>query len=142
MVIENRSSAIWDQVRYFVITPDQAMDSAVRQALVRLGIPDEDVFTEQIPTMLGDTNMTIGLDEGSDDFLTVLRYAMPDDGGGDSARSTAWRERLPLVVLRVRDTRPAHQPQPYPPAAFETRFGATPPEIGLKPDLIPLRRPQ
>ena len=26
--------------------------------------------------------MVIGLDEESDDFLTVLRYAMPDDGGG------------------------------------------------------------
>ena len=50
VVIENRSSAVWDQVRYFVITPDQNMDNAVRQALARLGIPDNDVFTEQIPS--------------------------------------------------------------------------------------------
>ena len=67
--------------------------------------------------------MVIGLDEESDDFLTVLRYAMPDDGGGDGTRSNAWRERLPLVVLRIRDTRPAHQPQPYPPVEFEARSG-------------------
>ena len=84
--------------------------------------------------------MAIGLDEGSDDFLTVLRYAMPDDGGGDGTRSTAWRERLPLVVLRIRDTRPAHQPQPYPPVEFEARSGATPPETALAPDLITLAK--
>ena len=107
------------------------MEGAVRQALVRLGIPDRDVFTEQIPSVLGDTNMAIGLDEESDDFLTVLRYAMPDDG----ARSNAWRERLPLVVLRIRATRPAHQPQPYPPVEFEARSGTTPPEIALAPYL-------
>jgi hypothetical protein len=138
VVIKNGSGAVWDQVRAFVITPDRSMDSAVRQALARLGVPDEDVFTEQIPAMLGETTMTIGLDEGSDDFLTVLRYAMPDDGGGDRTRSNAWRERLPLVVLRIRDTRPAHQPQPYPWTAFETRFSATPPETDLKSNLVAL----
>ena len=140
VVIENRSSAVWDQVRTFVITPDKNMEGAVRQALVRLGIPDKDVFTEQIPSRLGDTNMAVGLGEESDDFLTVLRYAMPDDGGGDGTRSSAWRERLPLVVLRIRDTRPAHQPQPYPPVAFEARSGATPPEITYAPNLIGLAK--
>ena len=134
-VIENGSSAVWDQVRYFVITPDQAMDGAVRQALGRLGVPDNYVFTEQIPAQLGETAMAIGLDEESDDFLTVLRYAMPDDGGGDGARSTAWRERLPMVVLRIRDTRPAQQPQPYPWTAFESRSRTDPPEIALATDL-------
>ncbi len=138
VVIQNGSGAVWDQVRYFVITPDQTMDGVVRQALAGLGIPGEDVFTEQIPAMLGETDMTIGLDEAADDFLTLLRYAMPDDGGGDGARSTAWRERLPLVVLRIRDTRPAHPPQPYPWVDFETRYGTTPPEIALAPDLSTL----
>jgi hypothetical protein len=138
VVIENGSGTVWGQVRTFVITPDRTMDHAVRQALVRLGIPDNTVFTEQIPSVLGDANMAIGLDEESDDFLTVLRYAMPDDGGGDGTRSNAWRERLPLVVLRIRDTRPSHQPQPYPPVEFETRYGATPPEITYAPNLIKL----
>lgn len=140
VVIRNRSGAVWDQVRAFVITPDQAMDSAIRQALARLAIPDKDVFTEEIPAVLGDKEMALGLGEESDDFLTVLRYAMPDDGGEDGARSATWRKRLPLVVLRVRDTRPAHQPQPYPPVEFEARSDATPPEIALKPDLIALAR--
>jgi hypothetical protein len=138
VVIQNGSDGVWDQVRYFVITPDQTMDGAVRQALAGLGIPDNTVFTAQIPSVLGDTNMAIGLDEESDDFLTVLRYAMPDDGGGDGTPSDAWRERLPLVVLRIRDTRPSHQPQPYPPVEFEARFGTTPPETALAPDLITL----
>jgi len=140
VVIENASDAVWEQLRYFVITPDQGMDRTVRQALARLGIPDKAVFTEQIPSALGDLPMAIGLSEASDDFLTVLRYAMPDDGGDDRSRSNRWRERLPLVVLRVRDTRPAHQPQPYPEVEFETRKGTTPPEIALKPDLISLAK--
>jgi len=140
VVIENRSSAVWDQVRYFVITPDRTMDHAVRQALVQLGIPDNTVFTEQIPTKIGDTNLKIGLGEKSDDFLTVLRYAMPDDGGTDGTRSDAWREDLPLVVLRIRDTRPPHGPQSYPWVAFETRSGADPPETALGPDLVTLAK--
>jgi hypothetical protein len=37
VVIENGSDEVWDQVRYFVITPDKNMDDAVRQALGRLG---------------------------------------------------------------------------------------------------------
>ena len=53
VVIENGSGAVWDQVRYFVITPDQTMDGVVRQALGRLGISDNYVFTEQIPSQLG-----------------------------------------------------------------------------------------
>jgi len=140
VVIQNGSGAVWDQVRAFVITPDKTMDGAVRQALVRIGIPDNDVFTEQIPSQLGGKNMAIGLDEGSDDFLTVVRYAMPDDGGGDGTRSNAWRERLPLIVLRIRDARPAHQPQPYPWIEFEARSGATLPDIALTPDLITLAK--
>jgi hypothetical protein len=140
VVIAEKSDAVWDQVRAFVITPDENMEDAVRQALARLGIPDKEVFTERIPSALGDVNMSIGLDEGSDDFLTVIRYAMPEDGGGDGSRSNAWRERLPLVVLRIRDTRPAHQPQPYPWVGFETRSPATPPEISYAPDLVTLAK--
>ena len=58
----------------------------------------------------------------------------------DGTRSDAWREDLPLVVLRIRDTRPPHGPQPYPWVAFETRSGATPPETALGPDLITLAK--
>jgi hypothetical protein len=116
------------------------MDSAVRQALAGLGIRDNYVFTEQIPTKLGKTNLRIGLDEQSDDFLTLIRYAMPDDGGKEGTPSDAWRHDLPLVVLRIRDTRPPRGPQSYPWAAFETRSGATPPETALNEDLYTLAK--
>lgn len=130
VVIENGSGAVWNQVRYMIVTPDQTMDSAVRQALGALGVADDHVFTEPIPS-----DMRIGLDEAADDFLTVIRYAMPLDGGELGTRSSAWRERLPLVVLRIRDTRPALQPQPYPPVEFEARSGTVPPETALETDL-------
>jgi len=135
VVIQNGSSAVWDQLRYFVITPDQTMDSAVRQALGNLNIPASFVFTEQIPS-----DMTIGLGEEADDFLTVLRYAMPADGGLDGSGSDAWREDLPLVVLRIRDTRPSHISQPYPPVEFESRSSTTPAEITMYPDLVTLAK--
>jgi hypothetical protein len=140
VVIQNGSGAVWNEMRYFVSTPDQNMDHAVRQALSRLGIPDNDVFTEQIPSTLGDTKMAIGLNKHADDFGTVIRYAMPDDGGGEGTASSAWREGLPLVVLRIRDTPPAHRPRPYPWVGFEARSGTTPPETALGPDLVMLAK--
>jgi hypothetical protein len=133
VVIANRASPGWDALRYFVITPDRTMDGAIRQALGALGVADEHVLTEPIPS-----DMIIGLDEAADDFLSVIRYAMPDDGGEAGTRSSAWRERLPLVVLRIRDTRPALPPQPYPPVEYEARSGTVPPETALLPDLAAL----
>ena len=35
VIIANQSSAVWNQVRYFVITPDQSMDAALPRRLVR-----------------------------------------------------------------------------------------------------------
>lgn len=135
VVIYSESGAIWDQVRYFVITPDQTMDTAIRESLNGFGVPDNFIFTEQIPSTLGETDMELGLEEGDDDFLTLMRYAMPDDGGGDGARSAKWREDLPLVVLRIRDTRSTHEPQPYEWVDFESRAATDPPEVDLKPQL-------
>jgi hypothetical protein len=112
VVIERQSGTAWDQVRYFVITPDRSMDDVVREALSTIGIQGKDIFTEPIP---GD--MKIGLDAGADDFVPFIRYAMPRDGG-DSAK---WRKDLPLVVLRIRDPRPEAQPQRYPQVRLEPR---------------------
>ncbi|MBP1694800.1 MAG: hypothetical protein H6Q37_2683 [Chloroflexi bacterium] len=110
VVIERQSGKAFDQQKYFIITPDQTMNETIRKTLSTISVVDKDIFTEQIPS-----NMFLGLDESADDFVTVIRYAMPDDGGGEGARSTAWREELPLVVLRVRDTRPDRLPVAYPP---------------------------
>jgi hypothetical protein len=94
------SGASFGQVRYFVITPDQVMDQSVRQALGLLGAPEADVFTEPIPTSFEDGEIgPLGLGENALDFITGFRYAMPDD----ESAAQAWRARLPLTVLRVRE---------------------------------------
>lgn len=128
VVIERKSGAAFDQIRYFIITPDQFMNNTVRQAFIGIGVEDEDVFTEPIPS-----DMKTGLDEGSDDFTTAIRFAEPKDGGGIGTPSYLWRKNLPLVVLRVRDTRSNRQIQPYPPVVLETRTAVD--ERPLNPDL-------
>jgi len=124
VVIERKSGSAFDQIRYFIITPDKFMDKAVRQAFSDISVRDEDVFTEPIPE-----DMNIGLDEDADDFFTFFRYAHADD----KILADAWREKLPLVVLRVRDTRPNRQPETYPPVEFEERSAVD--EYWLQPDL-------
>jgi hypothetical protein len=108
VVMERQSGAPWDQIRYFVITPDQATDAAVRAALNTLGVDNSLIFTEKIPsrfaadqaklTLSGAVVGPLGLDAKAADFFTALRFAMADDEqAGDF-----WRETLPLTVMRVR----------------------------------------
>ena len=77
VVIENQSGSAFDQEKFFIITPDSFMDAAVRAAFNDIQVDQADIFTEQIPR-----NMRTGLNKPSDDFMTVIRYAMPLDGGG------------------------------------------------------------
>jgi hypothetical protein len=120
------------------------MNTVVRDAFAAVGIADEHIFTEPIPhdvrPSTGDAiAIRIGLDADSDDFLTVIRYAMPDDGGVAGSRSDTWRKHLPLVVLRIRDTR-LTPVRSYPTLVFEERTGTQPPETALHPDLVALAR--
>lgn len=131
VVIEGQSGAAFGQDRVLVITADQFMDGAVRQALATLSVPEANIYTEPIPS-----TMVVGLDEAADEFLTVIRYAEPGDGGAPGTPSDLWRNELPLTVLRVRDTRPDRPPQPYGPPALEARMAED--ESGLKDDLLKL----
>ena len=106
VVIERQSEKAFDQMRYFIITPDQLIDQKVRDIFKGISVRDEDIFTEHIPS-----NLNIGLSRDSDDFVTLIRYAQPDDGGAPGTPSYIWRKNLPLAVLRVRHT--GHGPQPY-----------------------------
>ncbi len=129
VVIERQSAShqAFGQFRVFIITPDRYMDDAIRDALGKSSLAEGDIFTEPIPQ-----NMRIGLQESADDFLTVFRYAMP----ADEAAADAWREDLPLVVLRIRDTNLARQPQRYPLVQLEERTAVeNPAETALAPDL-------
>jgi hypothetical protein len=133
VVIKNQSHSVWEQQRYFVITPNPAMDAAVRSAFAKIGIDNNDIFTEKIPDHVvprdlqpnlnpEDTAVRFGLSQQADDFITVIRYAMPQ------ARAAAdrWRQQLPLVVLRIRNL--AAGDQTYPWAGFEQRTPSDPPE--------------
>jgi hypothetical protein len=131
VLIEQQSGASFDQTRYFIVTPDKYMDTAIRKALADLLVEDEDVFTEQIPS-----DMNLGLDESADDFTTWFRFANPDDGGGSGTPSDNWRKNLPLKVLRVRDPRTERETQTYPPVVLDERTAVD--ERSLKTDLTDL----
>ena len=134
VVIEQQSGSSWGQLRYFIITPEGHMDTEIRQALVELGIDSKDIFTEGIPE-----DVRVGLDESADDFITVFRYSMPLDGGGEGSASYEWRHNPTLNVLRVRDTSPDYPKQTYPawtPESPEARSGV--PEAYLAEDLTKL----
>jgi hypothetical protein len=125
VVIANQSRKVWDQLRYFVVTPNPAMDLAIRDAFAKIGIAKDDIFTEKIPGHMESESdppscpdaaaLRFGLDQQADDFATVIRYAMPVD----DAAADRWRQRLPLVVLRIRNL--AADDHTYPWTAFEPR---------------------
>ena len=109
VVMEKKSGSPWDEMRYFVITPDQRTDAAVRSALLSLGVDEDEIFTEGIPETFQDPQHEytygqnpvvgpLGLGEDAVDFTTAIRYAMPDD----QQAADVWLKSLPLTVLRVR----------------------------------------
>jgi len=122
VVMEKKSGAPWDEMRYFVITPDQRTDEAVRQALQSLGVDEDEIFTEKIPETFSAADPDhvypfgqnpvvgpLGLGEDAVDFTTAVRYAMPDD----QQAANAWLKSLPLTVLRVRRPSAGAEPEPY-----------------------------
>lgn len=110
VVIERQSGGSFGTIRYFVITPDGAMDAAIRSALAARGVADKDIFTEPIPQRdpIGSIG-PIGLDKQANDFVTLMRYAVPED----PTAGQAWRTELPLTMLRVRGSGSAPS-NPYP----------------------------
>jgi hypothetical protein len=119
VIIERQSGAAFGQTRYFIITPDQAMDRAVRSSLALAGVSAEHVFTEPIPRRdeVGEMG-PLGLDSTADDFVTAIRYARPYN---EHAAHTWWTN-LPLAVLRVRESPSSDRPaEPFPPFVVDAR---------------------
>jgi hypothetical protein len=131
VVIEQQSGEAFDQERFFIITPDQFMDAAVRQALNEIAVAEQDIFTEPIPP-----GLDLGLNKPADEFVSIIRYAMPEDGGDPGTPSDVWRNTPPMAVLRVRDTQPGRQAEPFAPVILEARSYAS--ELYLKQDLMNL----
>jgi hypothetical protein len=126
VVIERQSGAAWGEQRFFIITSDARLGRDLSEALLRAGVPDRrEIFTAAVPSSLA----RLGLGTASDDFMTLIRYAMPSD----VAAGEQWRRELPLVVLRVRDKNPSHLAEPYAMPGRETRTARS--ELGLKGDV-------
>jgi len=130
VVMEKQSGPPWDQMRYFVITPDQVTDQAVRDALVSLGVDEGEIFTERIPETFQDPDHfppypygqnpvvgPLGLGKDAVDFFTNIRYAMPED----EQAAEIWREGLPMAVLRAR--RISGTPEPFEDRVADERTG-------------------
>ncbi len=132
VVIERQSGQAFDQIRYFIITPDELTNEAVRDALQTLQIDNNDIFTEPIPSTT-ESGIKIGLNKAADDFITVIRYAEPEDGGDAGTPSATWRNDLPMVVLRVRYNHTNPTPIPYGPVTLDNRTAWD--ETQLKPQL-------
>jgi hypothetical protein len=118
VVMERASGYPFGEIRYFIITANAATERAVRLALQAQGVPDSHIFTERIPSEdeLGPVG-PLGMDEDAIDFVTTMRFAVPED----PAAAQAWRAALPLTVLRVRgSTGPVEL---YPTLAYEARAG-------------------
>lgn len=114
VVIERQTGEpAWGKQRYFVITSDAGVAQAMTEALGRAGVPASAVFTEPVAPDL----VRLGLDRAADDFLTYIRYAMPED----KAKGEAWRQQLPLTILRVRDVSTRQYDDPYQIPAYTPR---------------------
>jgi hypothetical protein len=112
VVIEDQSQAAFGQQRYFVITTDESLAEEITAVLLGAGVPLKHVFIEPVAPAL----VRVGLGSTADDLITYIRYAMPlDEVAGD-----AWRTRLPVTVLRVRDAG-ASPTQPFAIPDYEPR---------------------
>jgi hypothetical protein len=126
VTIKRKSGAIWDQERYFIITPDAGMEKKMKEALLQAGVYDRNqIFTEKVSKDVA----RIGLGSAADDFMTLIRYSMPHD----EVLGERWRRSLPLVVFRVREKVPSHTVEPYPAPVREPRMARS--DLNLQGDL-------
>ena len=138
VIVKEQAGSAFNQQRFFISTPDQLMEEAVRSALATASIDSRHIFTEPIPSTHNDgsdSGMKVGLDAPADEFLFVMRYAMPNDGGGPGSVSARWKEELPLTVLRVRDTS-GRAARPYDLTVLDERTAVQ--ESPLAPGLVKL----
>jgi hypothetical protein len=125
VTIERQSGGAFEQERSFIITPDAVMERNLRGALLQAGVPDQkQIFTEPVSADIA----RLGLDAPADDFMTLIRYALP----ANEAAGNDWRKHIPLVIFRVRDRNTARATEPYPAPVLEDRVANS--ELGLKGD--------
>jgi hypothetical protein len=113
VTIERQSGAAFDQRRAFIISTDKGMAQEMTDAIVRARVSNKDnVFDEPVSSSL----VRLGLGAEADDFMTIIRYAQPEDE--DAAE--AWRQQRPVAVLRVRDGN-ANGTEPWPKPVYDQK---------------------
>lgn len=128
VTIERQSGAAFNQRRAFVISTDKGMAQEMTDAIVRARLSDkEDVFNEPVSPSL----LRLGMRAEADDFMTIIRYAQPDDEVG----AEAWRRERPIAVLRVRD-RNANATEPWPMPVYDRKIARS--ELGLSDNVSAL----
>lgn len=113
VVIEDQSKENWGQQRFFIITPDKDMADAMTDTLKSVGVDPTHVFTERVSPEL----VRVGYGSEADDFITYIRYSMPND----IVLGEQWREQLPLTILRVRDFSSNTAYEPFEIPEYETK---------------------
>lgn len=128
VTIARQAGAAFNQQRAFVISTDAAMSREMTDALVRARVSERsDVITEPVSPSI----VSLGLDAKADDFMTVIRYALPDDEDAGNE----WRQQRPIMVLRVRD-RNANATEPWPAPVYDAKTAQS--ELGLANNLANL----
>jgi hypothetical protein len=124
VVIEDQSKENWGQQRFFVITPDKDMADAMTDTLKSVGVDPSQVFTERVSPDL----VRLGYEPEADDFITYIRYSMPND----IVLGEKWREQLPLTIFRVRDFSSNTAYEPFEIPKYEKKEGKfdEPTELG------------
>jgi hypothetical protein len=79
----------------------------------KVGIDPSHVFTERVAPKL----VHLGYGREADDFITYIRYSMPND----IELGEKWREQLPLAILRVRDRKGGTAEKPFDIPKYETK---------------------
>jgi hypothetical protein len=131
VVIEQQSGQAFGEQRYFLITPDEGMADAMTAALLRAGVPTADhVFTEPVSPAPGPRGAGTG--GGRPDHLHPLRDAARRGAG------RAWRERLPLTILRVRERSSSAPRAPVPDPGLRAKAGNYDERTNLTNDLLGL----
>ncbi|MFH1875134.1 MAG: hypothetical protein ABH859_08160 [Pseudomonadota bacterium] len=136
VIMQEQSGEAFSKEIFFITTPDQFMDSAIREALNTIGVESNTIFTEPIPSGGGLNTVKTGLDQHADDLIYVMRYAMPQDDGESGSLSDTWKKDLPMVLLRVRDPSSTRTVQTYDAVTLETRTAIN--ESSLQTDLTNL----
>lgn len=104
VVMQRKSGDPFGKDRYFIITPSAGTDQAVRRVLQAQGVPDNAIFTEEIPSR-DDAGPIgpLGMGENAIDFWTLFKYALPDDPFAAKQWWDSFKgDNPPLTVMRVR----------------------------------------